>query len=481
MYRSFVCAVAVTTLGMAAQAYAGTLSVGPGKTYSAPCAAFAAATDGDTIEVDSGGNYAGDVCALTKNKITIRGVGATRARIDAAGKNAQGKAIWVVQGADTVIENIEFSGATVPDENGAGIRQEGKNLTVRNCVFRDNQDGILAGDVAGSEILIEHCEFDHNGAGDGYSHNLYINHVAKLTFRYNYSHRAVIGHLLKSRAAENHILYNRFSDEADGTASYEIDCPNGGKTYVVGNIIEQNTLTDNPAMLAYLEEGSHASNPSSELFVVNNTFVNHLGKGTFIMVGAAATTPVVVQNNVFYGGGTPCSQASAKLVTNLEGGAGCFIDDAAFDYRLKAGSACVDAGSDPGNGGGSSLVATEQYVHPSSNEARPVSAKPDVGAFEYSDGAAAGGSSSSSSNGGTSSSTTSSSSGGTSSSTTPSTSAGSGGAPSTEGAESQTDEGCGCRTANVAARDGLAKVLLLLSAVVLAIGRRRSGHRGRNH
>jgi MYXO-CTERM domain-containing protein len=255
-------------------------------------------------------------------------------------------------------------------------------------------------------------------------------------------------------------LYNRFSDEADGTASYEIDCPNGGKTYVVGNVIEQNTLTDNPAMLAYLEEGSVASSPSSELFVVNNTFVNHLGKGTFIMVGAAATTPVLVQNNVFYGGGTPCSQATAKLVTNLEGGAGCFIDDAAFDYRLKAGSACVDAGSAPGSGGGLSLTPTEQYVHPSSSEARPMLAEPDVGAFEYTDVASGGASSSSSS-------------GGTSTSTTPSTSAGSGGVPSAEGPESHTDEGCGCRTSNVATRESITKVLLLLSAATLAIGRRR--------
>jgi MYXO-CTERM domain-containing protein len=448
---------------MVTRANAGTLSVGPGKTYPAPCAAFAAASDGDTIEVDSGGDYAGDVCALTKNQITIRGVGTARAQIDAAGKNAQGKAIWVVQGADTTVENILFSGATVPDANGAGIRQEGKNLTVRNCVFRDNENGILAGDVAGSEIIIEHSEFDHNGAGDGYSHNLYINHVAKLTFRYNYSHRAVIGHLLKSRAAENHILYNHFSDDNDGTASYEIDCPNGGKTYIVGNIIEQSTLTDNPAMLAYLEEGSHASNPSNELFVVNNTFVNHLGRGTFIMTGNAATTPVLVQNNVLSGGGTPCSQATAKLVTNLEGGADCLMDDKAFDYRLKAGSACVDAGSDPGSGSGLSLAPTEQYVHPSSNEARPVAGPLDLGAFEYSD-AASGGTSPSSSSGGSSTAST---------SAEPTTNAGAGGVTSTERTESPSDNGCSCRMPNAVGRNATIRTLLLLSAAALAFGRRR--------
>lgn len=45
------------------------------------------------------------------------------------------------------MEWIEFSGATVPDKNGAGIRQEGVPLTVRHCRFHDNENCILAGDV----------------------------------------------------------------------------------------------------------------------------------------------------------------------------------------------------------------------------------------------------------------------------------------------------------------------------------------------
>src|SRR5688500_6583621 len=132
------------------------LSVGPTGAYAAPCAAFAAANDGDVIEIDSGGDYAGDVCGITKNGLHIRGKGGV-AKIDAAGQNAQGKAIWVVQGDDTTIESIEFSNASVPDLNGAGIRQEGTNLTVRGCIFRDNENGILAGDNPNSEITIESC------------------------------------------------------------------------------------------------------------------------------------------------------------------------------------------------------------------------------------------------------------------------------------------------------------------------------------
>ena len=76
------------------------------------------------------------------------------AHIDAAGRNAQGKATWVIAGDHTTIRDVELSGSAVPDNNGAGIRQEGANLTVIGCYFHDNQDGILAGDNPTSDIVM---------------------------------------------------------------------------------------------------------------------------------------------------------------------------------------------------------------------------------------------------------------------------------------------------------------------------------------
>ena len=75
-------------------------------------------------------SYRGDVCAWSTSGLTITGVHG-RAHIDAAGANSEGKAIWVIAGNDTTIENVELSGARVPDDNGAGIRQEGAGLTLR--------------------------------------------------------------------------------------------------------------------------------------------------------------------------------------------------------------------------------------------------------------------------------------------------------------------------------------------------------------
>ncbi|HEV8247117.1 MAG TPA: MYXO-CTERM sorting domain-containing protein [Polyangiaceae bacterium] len=435
-------AVAAAALSASGAAAAGTLTVGPGMQYAAPCAAFAAATDGDTIEIDAAGNYDGDVCAIAKNNLTIVGVNG-RAKIDAAGKDAQGKAIWVVQGSDTTIENIELSGATVTDMNGAGIRQEGKNLTVRGCYFHDNEDGILAGDVAGSEILIEYTEFDHNGAGDGYSHNLYINHVAKLTFQFNWSHSAQIGHLLKSRAAETYVLYNRLSGESDGSESYEIDVPNGGKTYVIGNLIEQGTQTDNPSLLSYLEEGANANNPSNELFVVNNTFVNDLGSGTFVTVGDSATTPAVLANNIFFGGGTITNQAGAQQSHNESGASSCLVDAAAFDYHLLGGTPCVDAGADPGDGDGFALLPAFQYVHEAARESRTSQGAIDIGAYELGGGTA--GTAGASGASGGSAGTSTGGSGGSNAGAGP----GNGGQSASAGMSSKSgdDSGCACRMA----------------------------------
>ena len=208
-----------------------TLRVGPGEAYAHPSDAVAVAHDGDTIQIRSDGDYHNDVMLIAKNNLTIEGVGPGRAIMKTDGRVFGRKGIWVFAegSSNLIVENIAFEGARVADAdgaNGAGIRSQGKNLTVKNCRFFNNQDGILGGF---GTTTIEHCEFDHNGL-NGLAHNLYISDQAgTLIFRFNYSHDTVAGHLLKSRAAVNIIEYNRLTDDA-GTGSYELDLPNGGES-----------------------------------------------------------------------------------------------------------------------------------------------------------------------------------------------------------------------------------------------------------
>ena len=360
------------------------MQVGPGKKFATPCAAIAAAPAGATIEIDSSVTYVGDVCAWSTTGLTLRGMGGARAHIDAGGKNSQGKGIWVISGKNTTIENIELSGATVVDQNGAGIRQQADNLTVRNCYFHNNEDGILTDSSSTSTITIEYSEFAFNGFGDGQSHNLYIGHIGKLIFRYNYSHHAKIGHLLKSRAAQNFILYNRLSDEATGTASYQIDLPNGGKSYIIGNVIEQGPANDNSTLVSYMAEGADPANPSHQLFVVNNTFRNDAGSGTFIAVPASADA-AVIKNNIFSGPGTLTNQTTAIKANNFVGDPG-FVNAGAYDYHLTNGSPAADKGADPGSDGTFSMLPVFQYVHPSCAEGRNTLGLLDIGAYELGGG-----------------------------------------------------------------------------------------------
>lgn len=373
-------ALIVLVVSHAAPCRADTLQVGASRTYQTVRAAILAAQSGDVIEVDAG-TYAADVATITADNLTIRGVGGF-AHLDADGADEGGKGTWVVVGDDLVVENIEFSGASVVDENGAGIRLEGTNLTLRGCYFHDNENGILAGDNAMSDIVVENSEFRNNGLGDGQTHNLYVNHVRSLTVRGSFFHHAKIGHELKSRAYTTSLYANRFSNDTDGTASYEVELPDGGLAIIVGNVIQQAGTTDNATLLSYGTEST--SNPMQAVYIVNNTFVNERAAGgTFVRL--MGTPTAVLRNNLFVGNGTVLTGAATQE-GNLQTDAPGFVDRAGFDYRLTEASPAIDVGVAPGSAGPTSLVPLLHYVFPYGTAPRSqVGASLDIGAFEFGD------------------------------------------------------------------------------------------------
>jgi len=363
------------------------LQVGPGQQYATPCQAIQAAPADATIEIDAAGNgsYDGDVCAWSANNLTIVGVNG-RARIDAAGQTKGDEGTWVIKGKNTTVENVELSGAADSARNGAGIRLEGSGLTVRHSYFHDNQEGILTNDSATSDIVIEASEFARNGDNgtQGAAHNMYIGRVRSFTLRDSYSHDANQGHLVKSRAAVNYILYNRLTDEA-GSSSRELDLPNGGLSYVIGNVLQKGPHAQNPYLLSYGEEG--ASNPDARLYAVNNTFVDNRGSGAAIQLDPATAADALVQKNISVGSPTFVDQAGATLTTNclVPEADARFVDPSAYDYHLQAGSPCIDAGSAAGvSAEGYALTPAAQYVYDTAETPRAVvGAAIDAGAFEY--------------------------------------------------------------------------------------------------
>ena len=366
----------------AIEASAATLQVGPTREYKVPSQAAAVAQDGDVIEVDAG-TYHGDVATWTANELTIRGVGG-RAHLDVTGTTISNeKAIWVIHGNNTTVEHIEFSGAKVPDHNGAGIRQHGDNLTVRYCYFHHNEEGILSSSRPDSEILVEYSEFAYNSYENGRGHNIYINHVKKFTLQHSYSHHSDVGHLVKSRAQENYILYNRLSDEASGSSSYVLDLPNGGRAYIIGNLMHQGENTENNKLLSYAAEG--ASNLQQELYVSGNTFVNDRSNGVAIRVAGAPTGKVV--NNIFDGfTSTMIGNYQGEFAHNIISDDLQFVDKANYDYHLSENSPAVNAGIAPGTAQGMSLWPEYEYVHPANSQTREVVDTLDAGAYEYGQG-----------------------------------------------------------------------------------------------
>jgi MYXO-CTERM domain-containing protein len=484
--RSAGCCAALAASLLASLASAATLQVGPGKPYAKPCDAIAAAQAGDTIEVDAAGNYDGDTCSWSTDNLTVRGVDGL-ARIDDAGVGvADGKGIFTIYAPNATVENFELSGAAVGDANGAGIRHQGLNLTVRGCYFHDNQDGILGSPLANGqpadgqgEVLIERSEFAHNGAGDGQSHNMYLNHYARFTLQYSYSHASDLGHLVKSRALESHILYNRLSDDDSTNVSYEINLPNGGKAYVIGNLIEQGADPNGEENGGIVDFGSEGPVSGSELFVVNNTFLNNRANGgTFVQVNAAVTIDSLLRNDVFSGPGTVCSQATAVLDHNFTSSDGdpLLVDPANVDFHLQSGSPCVDQGIDPGVGDGQSLAPLFQYVHPASTEGRVTVGVIDIGAYELGGGVGGGGATGGSGSGGNGTGGSGAGGSGTGGSGHGGSGVGAnaGGSSIAPGNEDSGDTGgCGCRVSDPAgARDGALATLALGAALVLRRRRR---------
>ncbi|MCC7466559.1 MAG: right-handed parallel beta-helix repeat-containing protein [Saprospiraceae bacterium] len=358
--------------------------VGPTRQYTAPSAVSGLVANGDTVNIDPG-LYTGDVTKWFASNLVIRCLGPGYAHLEANGNYAEGKAIWVIKGANCTVEGIEFSGCKVPDHNGAGIRQEGQHLTLRNCYFHHNEMGILTSNDGVSDYVFESCEFAFNGFGDGYSHNVYVGSVNSLTMRYCYSHDSHVGHLVKSRARFNYLYYNRFTGE-NGDGSYEVDLPNGGRAYLIGNIIEQGLNSQNSGIISFAAENQN--HPEQEIILAHNTILNNRPNGRFVQHSNGIDLVKMV-NNLFLGGGTLLQGAATAVdtthnlrITSIQ--AGQLNDPTMYDYSLTANSPCVNAGTQPGDYQGVSLAAVYSYLHPMSRTARwHTGSAPDVGAYEF--------------------------------------------------------------------------------------------------
>ena len=242
------------------------LLVGPERSLRAPSDAAALAQDGDTVRIDPG-EYVD--CAIWRaNRLVLEapdGEAHVRDRACAA------KAIWVISGAEVTVDRITFSRARVPDQNGAGIRAEGRDLTVRNSRFLDNENGILAAPVEGSTILIEGSAFERNGkCAANCAHGVYVNRIDRLKIVDSVFREQLQGHHIKSGALELEVTGSTIEDGPDGTASYLIDVTSGGEVVIADNAMHKGPKSENRSAAIHI--GGDGTQDSSAYRISGNRF-----------------------------------------------------------------------------------------------------------------------------------------------------------------------------------------------------------------
>jgi len=280
-------------------AVARTLEVGPDKAYKAPSLAAADAKDGDHILIGPGEYF--DCTVWQANNLVIEGSGPD-AKAIITDKTCQGKAIFVIAGNDTTVRNLTLTRARVPDMNGAGIRMEGRNLTIEAVKFINNQDGILGGGP-GSRVIVRDSQFLQNGiCANACAHGIYAGEVDLLRVEHSRFFETWQGSHVKSRGLRTEVIGCDIADGTNGTSSYLIDVSNGGSLVVRDNTLEKGPRAENhTTAISIGAEG--VTHPTHEIVIENNKFSND-GDYPTVFVRNSTATPAILRGNKLTGRAT---------------------------------------------------------------------------------------------------------------------------------------------------------------------------------
>jgi hypothetical protein len=271
---------------VASPAAADVLHVGANSRYKAPSQALQAATDGDTVEIEPGEYF--DCSRVNADRLTIVGLdeGATF-----SDTTCDGKAQLIVRSTDVTIRNITFTRARVNDGNGAGIRAEGRDLTLDRVRFINNQSALLAASSPHSIITIKNSQFEENGActEDGRCvSTVQIGDIARLRIEKSKLTAARGGNLITSNARRTELYGNSLTDGPKGHSSGLIQVAIGSL------VMEDNTLqkgtpyTNRAAAIFVLPSDA----PLGEITVHRTIYTDNTGSGSALAIdysGARAT------------------------------------------------------------------------------------------------------------------------------------------------------------------------------------------------
>lgn len=268
----------------AVPAAARVLEVGPGLAYAVPSAAASAAQDGDTVAIAPGTYF--DCAVWQANRLTIAASGGSVVLSDRA---CQGKAAFVVRGDGVVLTGLTFTRVRVPDGNGAGVRAEGRDLTIAESRFVNDQDGVL--DTGGGFLRIVGCVFTNGGSIDGPpTHAVLASGLDLLRIEGSVFEHARGGNHVTAEARRVELDSDRLADE-DGHIAGPLATIKAGAVVLTGNMVELGDATvDRPG--AILATGS-----ATLLAVRGNTLVEPAG-GIPLLRNWTGTDVSAVANHV---------------------------------------------------------------------------------------------------------------------------------------------------------------------------------------
>jgi len=251
-------------------ASARTLEVGAGKEFKMPSDAARAARDGDRVAIYPGEYF--DCVMVGQKGLTIEGIGKAE-DVVLTDKACAGKALLVLAGPGITVRNLTLTRARVPDQNGAGIRQEGPDLTIERVRFINNQNGILSGLTSGT-VIIRDSLFERNGACErSCSHGVYMGQVDLLRIERSRFYETKRAHHIKSGARRTEVIDCDIQDGPDGTASYEIDIPYGGDLLVRNTTMVKGPRAENHRYAITIAEDGQAQ-ATKEIVIENSSFRN---------------------------------------------------------------------------------------------------------------------------------------------------------------------------------------------------------------
>ena len=217
------------------------------------------------------------------------------------GRSIDGKAALVVD-ADATIEGLECRGIIVRDGNGACVRQQKGNVSLRNVHLHNAQMGVLTGHNGGIVRIIDSYIHDSGSDGKGgLGHNVYVN-SGELHFLNSWSLTARnAGHEIKSRAART-VIRNSVIASFNARDSRLVDIPEAGVLEISDSILGEGPRSENWHVIGYgleIGDGSlvHSNN---RIRITGNTIYLDRPQGTELLYENHAGSNTLY-NNVIVG------------------------------------------------------------------------------------------------------------------------------------------------------------------------------------